>query len=51
VTAHANLQVKSADKKNLDRRVQQTSADELGLLRATTAVGVPNQNLDGMSSD
>jgi hypothetical protein len=51
IIARANMQVRTADKKSLDRRVQQTSAEQLDVLRATTAVGVPNENLDGISSD
>jgi hypothetical protein len=43
--------VKTVDKNNLDRRVQQTSTEQLNLLRSNATVGVPNETLNGISSD
>jgi hypothetical protein len=51
VIARANIQVKTVDKNNLDRRVQQTSTEQLNLLRSNATVGVPNETLNGISSD
>jgi hypothetical protein len=43
--------VDTAERKNLRRRVQQACRDQMGLVRSNAEISVPNQALNGISSD